>query len=146
MKECDVIDTKYTTGKSKFKTNLKKPLDLYGMKEYLVYRILDVNMDTFKDDKEPPQVGELIHLEHVYKPTDIYGYSGWDRLELFIGRNTPNGGIHNWVRYYESVEDLETVLKGLKLELASDLAIQWIADLKLKTKLRIKELKKDYNI
>ena len=146
MNKYDVIDTKDTIGKSKFKTNLKKPLNLFGMVEDLRYRILNVDIDTFKDDKDPPKVGEIIHLEHDYKSDDIYGYRGWDRLELFIGRNTPSGGIHNWVRYYDTVEDLETVLKGLRLELASDLADKWIADLTLKTKRRIKELKKDYHI
>jgi len=143
MKE-EVRYKNFVVDKSKFRSDFRKPLKFLGMIENLRYRIEYVDIDVFKDDRDPPRVGEIIHLEHDYQEPNAY--SGWDRLMLFIGRKDDEGRIHNWVRYYENVEDLERVVSGLKLSLATDLAEQWIKDLRKSTRKRIAELKKDYGL
>jgi hypothetical protein len=137
-------------GQSKFKKHLHDKILVAGMKEGLAYRITAVKGDfPLKGIKSPPTVGEIIYLKHDYKPDEPCSF-GWDRLSLYIGRykQLPGGGIsfNNFVEYYSDLQELEQALSRLELELAVDLAIEWIEKERLSCETNIARLKREYGI
>jgi hypothetical protein len=115
-----------------------------GMVEGLDYEIVEINNPKFLEPvrhSEPPKVGEIISIDHDFQP-DENGYNGYEFLSLIIGRTTPEGGIHNYVRYFKNLAELKEVLDGNKFKLDKRIAIQRITELKRK----IKEISDAYGI
>lgn len=136
---------------SKFKKNLYDKVTVAGMKEGLSYRIKSIKGEFpfSSSDAAAPRVGEIIQLKHDFKTKTSCSF-GWDRLKLFIGRERieANGDInfYNFNEYYSTIDALEYALGFLELELATDLARQWIEDAKEEYEAKVARLREDYGI
>lgn len=130
--------------KPTMKTNLRTRLQVEGLTEGIGYRIIEIDNPAFvqsgKADQEPPKVGETFYIEYQFKADDLY--FGYENLLLFIGRQTPWEGIHNYTRYFKSVEELAAVLRGVKVELDKDMAREQLKKLERKAE----KLRKDYEL
>jgi hypothetical protein len=73
---------------------------------------------------------------------DSGGYSGWENLTLFIGREDNNGNIHNYVRYFNNISELESVIDNVKFSLDKEYATNRIIE-HLKA---INKLNRDYEL
>ena len=93
------------------KTKLKDLLLVNGLLEDVSYIIKSIKTPEEGDDA--PKVGESICIRYNFKPYEP-GSFGYEHLSLFIGRSHKTG--RNYVRYFESIDDLKVAISNYVLE------------------------------
>ncbi len=118
------------------KTDHSIPLEIGGMIENIVYRILNVDDKVYENDKEFPIAGKNLTLNYDFHPSDG-GYLGYEHLCLFSCRKGKN-----YVKYFRNPQELESFISGIKFEKNKDYAKSQIVSLKE----NILKITKDYDL
>lgn len=123
----------------KIKSDLKQKLRVGDLIEGIYYRIEEIKDERFLVGNEPPKVGEILSIHYDFKKSSVY--YGYEHLYFLIGRQEGNK-IHNYVRYFNSIEDMEIALQYVVLKKDDSIPRHMIKQMQKK----IDKLKKDYEI
>lgn len=123
--------------KPTFKKSLKDKIQIGEYIENIQYKIIDIDGSLLLE-KEHPEIGENIQIAYDFKKDDVY--FGYENLYLFIYRLDKTG--KNFVRYFESIHDMEKYISKLTLVIDKDYAEKEINKLLS----QVEKIKQEYNI
>ena len=115
----DVDTWKQGNIKPSIKSELSDKLIVCGLTENIQYTIKAINNPKLLENHpNPPKIGESISIRYDF----VGDHFGREWLTLLIFRKDEKGNIHNYVRYFNNLKELEDALKDNTFEINKQFA------------------------